>query len=316
MKIAIVADIQFRMQARYSRDVGARLSDIKACGRWIINEAMRRKCKQLVICGDLFDDRDEVPVPVLSAVGAFVAEASVWFDLVYLVPGNHDCYTRDCSVTSLAAFSAGHKVRVIDRRIVHPCGESSLVFVPWSDDASGITREIRKAARERGPEKTYLFAHALLAGRGGSGGIKESRLLLDRFDGVFFGDVHTPDDIYIGAPMQFDFGDAGSPRGFKVLNVATGKVEYVENKVSPRFHKGEIEREDVKQGDFVRTDDASAFADSEDVWVETVSEETAVLAQVDSPKKAIIAYVRENAPKNKRKRLIGIMLEAFRRCGN
>ena len=61
-----------------------------------------------------------------------------------------------------------------------------------------------------------------------------------KFKQVFLGNVHDPVQLgnncrYIGSLLQIDYRDAGKKRGFVIYD-PQGKVEFVENTVSPRYH--------------------------------------------------------------------------------
>jgi hypothetical protein len=76
------------------------------------------------------------------------------------------------------------------------------------------------------------------------------------------GDVHYPLGIrpnihYIGALLPLHFGDAGSPRGWVILDDKTGIIQRRENLESPRFFilRDGLWNQDIRPRDFVRIDD-------------------------------------------------------------
>lgn len=241
MRVALTADLQLQSQPRYSvltpEGVTSRLIDFVDCLTWIADSAVRAGCTHLVVMGDVFDSRTVIDVPVIDrACRAFAAAAGQLE--VHVLVGNHDAYLRTPRLNStqmLAGFATVHE----SVKQVGP-----LVMVPWTDNAEDYHASLvsaRKVSRKSG---RFLLSHGMFGDAVPMAkGLPIEWLTDGNWDGVFLGDVHEPvvlrDDPvirYVGSPLQIHFGDAGSRRGFVVLDTDSGTHKFVENKASPRFH--------------------------------------------------------------------------------
>lgn len=259
-KVALAADLQFDLHERYTRpdgtEYGSRLSECLRVFQWIVDEAVARGCASLIVVGDIFESRTVLDLRVLDAAAKAFQYAESQDFQVYAVVGNHDAYLRNPTVTSLRVLSGLADVVTRPDRI--KIRHTTFGMVPWADDVAVLDAGIKAVVEH----SSYLCTHALIEGMFGSKkGIPLKSLRPSSFKRVFLGDVHDPTDVadnvhYIGAPMQFDFGDAWGKRGFTVLDTDTDTVEYVENTDSPRFcliQAGEGELlEQVRDIDFVR----------------------------------------------------------------
>jgi len=271
MKIAITADWHFDQYARMSTinpdGRTSRLQDCVDCIEWMAKKAGSAECEIMVIAGDLFHSRTEINVSVLDAMNEALEHVLEAVDQVFIVAGNHDSYLRTPGISSISILSSERITNVNAR-----WWWKELAFVPWQDDPKVMEQEFIRA--EAHGETPYLFTHVLLAGASPSESpklLKPSALKASQYKKVFVGDVHTPLKIgkniqYIGAPMQHSYSDAGSKRGFWILDTWKDKSTYVENTVSPRFtivkkvDEGASaarlrKKHDIRKGvDFVRID--------------------------------------------------------------
>lgn len=265
MKVAIVSDTQFDEQLSYATilatGLSSRLHDSIACFGWVVHEAKLRGCKQLFHLGDVFDSRTTIDVSVLDQVGrAFFAAHDDGMELVLLV-GNHDSYLRTPAVNSLWPFAG--VATIVDEPMVL----GSFALCPWIEDDDAFAKEVNRLAND--PKAKFLFSHCMVEGSVPNvPGIRPlAALMPKRWRQVVLGDVHDPVQVapnvrYCGSPMQWHYGDAGGTRGFLVLDTASGAIEFVENELSPRFHKLAGFNVDVSEvtggpqgprgGDFVR----------------------------------------------------------------
>jgi len=247
MRVAVTSDWQFDSYPNLSKPrpsgLTSRLEDLMECWRWIHDDATHRDCEQLFVLGDLFDSRTEIELPVLSAVGTLVKESKL---PVHIIPGNHDAYLRNSSITSLTALSGMATVHTMPATL-HSKGWT-VSFFPWHDDnssiAKSISHEIVELKKKYGKTKLkhYAFAHLTVDGLfPGKAGVTTEDLNLRFWSQVILGDVHDPILVapncrYCASPLQLNFGDAGKHRGYVILDLSTGEVERIENKISPRFH--------------------------------------------------------------------------------
>lgn len=258
MRVALTADWQFDEGINLSTvcdgGIYSRLQDQVDCFHWMMAAAKGHSCTQLVVAGDLFESRTEISVMVLDQVGRLLHKASSAFQLVHLLVGNHDTYLRTPSMSALHTLRS-QVVKIHDQPVAL---ESGLAFLPWDDDPEQISRWAQSLVGEG----NYLVGHLTLAGLFPKrGGVSIESLSPERWEYVLLGDIHDPLTIegypnvrYIGSPLQLDYGDAGKPRGFYILDTNAGELTYVENEASPRFHVVETEPQvdSVRSGDFAR----------------------------------------------------------------
>lgn len=254
-KWAVTADLHFGMYSRYSEPLPdgrtGRLKDIAECWTEICKVAEDRGCKGIIVLGDVIEARDSVEIPVIHQVCESFSEAHEMGLEVIVVAGNHDSYLRNPSMLSLRMIQEYAEV------ITQPHVRKSMAFVPWTDDHDQYRRWVQEVSGAR-----FLFSHILLDEAGYGDDFPSEFEGFDSFETCIFGDVHEPIELscgmYAGAPLQHTYRDAGSRRGFWILNIkkSSYSLEFVENTVSPRFHTIEssedIPKAKVQDGDFVR----------------------------------------------------------------
>jgi len=279
MKVAITGDQQFAEQSKLSHmteeGITSRLSDQVRCFLWIIDTAVERECEGLLALGDIFDPRRSIPVPVLDRTCRAFAYAAEQLNWVAALAGNHDIYGREASINSLQALLGN--VQVWDE----PGTDGPFAYVPWIDDPDAYRKAIGEVSRTK--EARYLFSHTMIEGAVPADvGKAKKDLRPQRWDRIFLGDIHeqmefSPNIQYAGAPMQHHFGDADGVRGFWILDTETNEIEFIENEMSPRFHKVEdmSDIEAIQAGDFVRVcsdpglaETLTAHAKQKTAWVE------------------------------------------------
>lgn len=255
MNVLIASDLQFSEQARLSHrledGITSRLRQQVECFDWIMRVGREHKCEKFFALGDIFDSRTSIPVPVIDQACRCFERASREFETTILV-GNHDAALRHAAVNSLQAM------RGLARVIEKPTVFDSFAFVPWVEDADDFRAAVAQVAKNKAAR--YLFSHVMIVGAVPADvGRALSDLRPERWKRVFLGDVHDPIKLergvqYIGAPMQHHFGDAGGERGVWILNTKSGEATFVENTISPRFHKmtSKALLPDIRKRDFVR----------------------------------------------------------------
>lgn len=268
MNIALTGDWQLSEQSRFSRrlesGITSRLQDQATCIEWLAKEAVKRGCTHLAVLGDIFDQRNAVTAPVLDQAGRIFRRLKDRFEKVYVLVGNHDAPLRTPALTSLRVLDG--LVTVIDAPTVT---EHGIAFVPWMDDPDDYRAAIGSVSSRKSGKKQrmgYLCSHMMVQGAVPAGkGLPVAALRPQLWRKVFLGDVHEPVELppniqYVGAQMQHHYGDAGGERGFWVLDTYSGKTEYVENTVSPRFHIVTSTRDlkGVRSIDFVRVQSTEA----------------------------------------------------------
>lgn len=268
---AVSADLQIDVHARLSTldasGLTTRLRDMLDCLRWIGQTAIQRKCKGLILIGDIFDSRTKLDIAVVDQTCRIMEDLSKSLEITVVV-GNHDSMLRTPQYNSLQVFRG--YAHVVEQPTMIFRDSRKFVFVPWYDSHEELAAHIRTIHGANGGD--YLFTHVLCEGavpvKGK--GFPVKHLLPQRFKQVLLGDVHDPMELrrnvrYVGAPMQIDYRDAGGTRGFYLLDTDGDRLEFVENTLSPRFHViADATVEGVRAQDFVRvkTDDPGIAAEA------------------------------------------------------
>jgi len=323
----LTADVHFDLYVSLSSASRSRLSDIENCFSWVIAESRTRGCHALLVLGDLCNDRVHLPLPVISVVARSLRAASEAFaGGVGLLPGNHDSYLRDPSVTGMSMLKGLKNVRVFDTPGVFTlAGQNLFGMVPWYADPAMIEQGVEEVRKLR---VKYLCGHAMLAGiHAGNAGVDRALFQADSFNHVFLGDEHQANEVqdnmlYLGAPCQFGFGDAGASRGFWILDTDKGSLDFIVNEDSPRFHamKPDADFTAIRAIDYVRVEGLCPPALREQCeWVESEverSEQSPVridLAQETSQEAIFRRYFTHvlGADKTERvEKLVGMAMKA------
>jgi DNA repair exonuclease SbcCD nuclease subunit len=187
----------------------------------------------VVLLGDVFDNRTSVNVAILNAAQSFIERLSAAAGTVYIVLGNHDVYYRtSLHLNAVQPIVKDLKnVKVIDERQVVVVGVERWLMVPWATDVLAARHEI---ARNEWPDADVVVGHFEIASFYESkvhvcdGGFAPSDF--KKWPTVFSGHFHIPQQTgnirYVGSPIELDWMDSGITKGFVIRD--TGKeVEVV-----------------------------------------------------------------------------------------
>lgn len=177
-----------------------------------------------------------------------------------IIIGNHDCYYTDTNaVNSVQGVLAGFEnVKTFIDPTVHtidgPDCEYPCVYLPWvvPQNLQRTIDTIKRAKKEKIP---FVFGHLEIdgtyngRGRPYEGGF--DRNIFRGFEKVFSGHIHhrsvTKNVIYVGPPVEQDWGEYGEPHGFVILDLDTGDHKFIDN---PHFLYQIIEYSGQKKADF------------------------------------------------------------------
>ena len=247
---SVISDLQLdsytRLSSLLSSGATTRLMDILSAVRWAADCTIQQGIKDLIVCGDVFDDRSSIDLSVIDSTCRLFAELSEKLN-VWILAGNHDSYLRHPGFNSLQMFRGLAQVRDA------PQVDGEWAFVPWVDDLDTYRGWIDIVSQNS--DAKILFTHLLLDGVAKGKGAPVDILRPDRWDWIFLGDVHDPcvvrdNALYTGGLCQIDFRDAGGERGFYVFDGK--KPKYVHNTLSPKFHVVTDQAPPARKGDFVR----------------------------------------------------------------
>jgi DNA repair exonuclease SbcCD nuclease subunit len=234
--VAIFSDIHIgvHQNSKYWHDISWEWAN------WFIQDIKSKGIQDIIFCGDYFHTRDEVSVDSLH-FGTKLLELFKDFNLIMIV-GNHDCFLKDSSeVNSISPYKNWSNITVVDTPLTveYDAGyeKKKINFIPWGVKLENI------------PEADYTFGHFEISlFRMNSfalcdDGIEASDIL-DKSKVVVSGHFHLKDTktynngkiVYVGNPFQMDFNDAGSQKGYYIMGLETGEMNFTENKISPKHH--------------------------------------------------------------------------------
>lgn len=205
--------------------------------RWAAKEFKSRSIKDIIIPGDIFDDRNDVAVNTLQ-VAADIFDILSDFNIIITV-GNHDAYYKDKSdVSSVSILKGRSNITVIDKLCVYCYNKIKISFCPWGQ----IIDEIPVCDLIVGHFEINSFK--MNPGRVCTDG-HQSEEFNNKAKLTISGHFHLRDErkykkgtiLYVGSPYQHNWSDCDSVKGLYVLDLDQLKYEFIENSMSPKHIK-------------------------------------------------------------------------------
>jgi DNA repair exonuclease SbcCD nuclease subunit len=206
--------------------------------KWLKTDLEQKNIKDIIICGDINNNRNEISVSSINIIDKFFKELKA-FNITVIV-GNHDSYYKDRpDVNSLALLSEWDNIKIIDSIQSITVNDNKLTFCPWGVELKDI------------PETDILFGHFEIMGfkmsktKINTIGIN-SKELLNKSKLVITGHFHLREErkyengtiLYVGSPYELDWGDYNTnDRGYYILDTETKAYEFVPNNISPKHKK-------------------------------------------------------------------------------
>ena len=207
--------------------------------------------KTIIQLGDLMDNRNKVSVNVSHYL------KKDFFDVMkregitlYTLIGNHDIYHKDTrEIHSLELFDKIYdNFHIINDIRTLEVLDKKLLIVPW-------VLPDEKYNFEDYLDTDYIFGHFETNGVEMVKGINcnsAHAFCMDSFKGIktFSGHFHlrryyeTSNIYYVGTPNQINWSDYNEQKGFHVLDIPSGNLEFIENIVSTKHIKIILNSED------------------------------------------------------------------------
>lgn len=204
---------------------------------WIKGELEERDIKQIIFCGDFFHSRSEITVNTLHHAGRLL---NVFKDFnIIMIAGNHDSfYKHDSRVNSISILSGRPNIEIVDVPTQKQIHGKEVFFAPWGTTIPDLV------------ECDAIFGHFEIESfkmnsfKVCDEGFK-SKDLLKYSPLVISGHFHLREErtydtgtiLYVGSPFELDFGDAGTTKGFYILDFNDMSYSFVQNKISPQHIK-------------------------------------------------------------------------------
>lgn len=204
---------------------------------WISSELSGKKIKDILFLGDFFHNRSEISVQTIH-VASMILEKLKNFNIIMVV-GNHDAYYKNRSDVHSLGLICGHEnIHVVDEVFVLDEFEKKLLFVPWNADLPNGSYD-------------YIFGHFEIRNfrmnnsKVCDHGLNATDFLSGRTSRVFSGHFHhrtskkykEGEIHFVGNTFPMDLSDMDNLKGYHILDLEDGKLEFFENTVSPKFKK-------------------------------------------------------------------------------
>lgn len=205
--------------------------------KWAAKTYKALGVKDIVISGDIFHNREKVSVNTIHAASDFFKILED-FNII-AIAGNHDVFYRDRSdVSSISILKGWNNIHVVLETETMEFGNKKITFVPWGADISKIEPcDIMFGHFEIA---TFSIARDQICTHGES-----ATNLLNIAPLVMTGHFHMAEMrkyekgriIYVGSPMELNWGEAYTPKYIWTLDLNESKPKAVENKFSPKHFK-------------------------------------------------------------------------------
>lgn len=244
-KIWLIADTHFG----YKGDDEEWLNDYAGYFENIVIPIMKTRVGKddiLVHCGDVFDNRSTIGLNTIYRVIKLFEEFSKIFNDIRITVGNHDILKKSTNdITSINMLKHIPNVKVYYTPEVDVIDGKTCLFNPWIEDP------VKEKEVLSGVDVDYVFGHLEIGGSKMSSrtGVKiESQGSVKASDfksaQVYAGHIHIKQDNknihYVGNPYHKDRGDRDNTKGITILDIKTGKTEFIENLVTPKYIKDNV----------------------------------------------------------------------------
>ena len=195
----------------------------------------------LVHLGDVFDNRAHIGLNTITCAFNLFEELSTIFSDIRICVGNHDMFQKSSNdITGLYIVKYIPNIKIYFEPQVETICEKDILFMPWIEDL----KEQSKLCKLHNVD--YIMGHLEI-----NGSVTNSRknIKLKSNDAVdikdfkkahvFAGHIHirqkSKNITYVGTPYHKDRGDCSNTKGITILDLETGKTQFVENTYSPQY---------------------------------------------------------------------------------
>jgi len=196
--------------------------------------------EDVVILGDVHDNRDEIAVDTLDVSYRFFNELKDFN--VKVIIGNHDIYYKDKNdIHSLSLFKRWSNIEIIDKPVEFKQFNKRFLFLPWNNEK--FLYNIKE-------KYDVIFGHLEINGfyqtlQHACSNRLNSKSILEKSKKIMSGHFHINDErlysngeiIYLGSPYELNWNDYGVRKGFYIMNMESLKHVFIENTISPKHKK-------------------------------------------------------------------------------
>lgn len=202
--------------------------------KWLRQEAINNNINDIIVSGDIFNNRHEISVPTINTAHQFFSILNI-FNIFALV-GNHDAYYKDRSdINSINILDGRDNIKIIKDPLIIEQFNKKIAFAPWGSTLDFITDKV-----------DYLFGHLetktfkMTKYEECTHGYNSSELL-DKATNIFSGHLHLRQErtydngkiVYVGNPFQLNWGDYEVDKGYHILDFKDNSLSFIKNTISP-----------------------------------------------------------------------------------
>jgi calcineurin-like phosphoesterase family protein len=223
----------------------------------------------IVHLGDLFDNRNVIPINLLNYGMDIVEEISKIAPL-HIIIGNHDLYSKSASeINSVRPFKYIPNVKIYDKPTILEYNDLKILMMPYIEKKSEQVNIINE-----NKNCDYLFCHSDLNGckmhLTSVAHKNNDKIDIDDFRSfrmVRSGHIHLVQSnsnfTFVGSIFQMDRNDTGDQKGIFVIDTNNDKEIFYPNKISPIFRKFKV----ITEEDIDKLDELSDTKDYIDISI-------------------------------------------------
>jgi DNA repair exonuclease SbcCD nuclease subunit len=237
-KVAIISDIHLGIHT--NSELWHKI--VLDYGEWLKKELISKNIKDIIVLGDIFNDRSDIGVQTLHVAESFFkifTEGLYNFNIILLV-GNHDCFYHNKSdVNSTSIFKGWKNITVIDKLETVTWFDNQYTFMPWGIPLDTLPYN-----------NAGIFAH-LDINTFKVNSIKicekgvDSDELLKKSSLIITGHYHTKQEriypngkiLYLGCVFPQNWNDVSDKKYYHILDLKTQEYKSFENVISPKYYK-------------------------------------------------------------------------------
>jgi calcineurin-like phosphoesterase family protein/galactitol-specific phosphotransferase system IIB component len=204
----------------------------------------------LVQLGDLFDNRNVIPINLLN-YGIDIIEEMSKILPIHIIIGNHDIFTKSASdINSVRPLRYIPNIKIYNKTEIFEYNNIKILMMPFVEKRLEQIKLI-----DENKNCDYLFCHSDLNGcrMHLTSVAKKNPDKIDikdfkSFKKVKSGHIHITQRNgifqFIGSIFQMDRNDMGDQKGILILDTKNETEQFIPNKISPVFKKLTIATED------------------------------------------------------------------------
>lgn len=210
----------------------------------------------IIHLGDLFDNRNVIPINLLNYTMDIVDEISKIAPF-HIIIGNHDLWSKSTSeINSIRPLRYMDNVFVYDKTTKIEFNGLNLLMMPYVENRLVQIKDIND-----NKDCQYLFCHSDLNGAKmhltSVGHRNSDKIDIDNFSvfrKVYSGHLHivqkSKNFTFVGSIFQMDRNDFGNQKGIFIIDTENEEETFIENNVSPIFRKVKV----ISEGDIESLD--------------------------------------------------------------